>query len=295
MARRQTRPVAAQESALGPDRTRCGRCDRPAHVAYPSRRTSATRDGRYRLAVAVRRCQNAAGPQSRRADRPEGEGHWALPHGAFGPDVSALSGRWRCAEHRSVPAIHQALVGRGLAIAARSVTHLLPRGEERLARRLTDHTRLAARRRDQGQGILALDGLPPDVGHEVLWVLRDCLAGGAPCPPPPRPHRGRGSPAAARSRDRAPGAAWRGPPRRAGVAPQRRARGVAGRAAPGGPVPLPAGGGQARRRGRSPRQEAPEAGSARRPARRAGGGRARRSRGDGRTGLLSGGPPRADR
>ena len=25
--------------------------------------------------------------------------------------------------------------------------------------------------------ILAIDGLQPDVGHEVLWVLRDCLSG----------------------------------------------------------------------------------------------------------------------
>ena len=25
--------------------------------------------------------------------------------------------------------------------------------------------------------ILALDGLQPDVGHEVLWILRDCLSG----------------------------------------------------------------------------------------------------------------------
>jgi hypothetical protein len=29
----------------------------------------------------------------------------------------------------------------------------------------------------QQQVILALDGLQPDVGHEVLWVLRDCLSG----------------------------------------------------------------------------------------------------------------------
>ena len=25
--------------------------------------------------------------------------------------------------------------------------------------------------------VLAIDGLQPDVGHEVLWVLRDCLSG----------------------------------------------------------------------------------------------------------------------
>ena len=31
--------------------------------------------------------------------------------------------------------------------------------------------------RQQGRVILAIDGLQPDVGHEVLWVLRDCLSG----------------------------------------------------------------------------------------------------------------------
>jgi Transposase, Mutator family len=31
--------------------------------------------------------------------------------------------------------------------------------------------------KDQGGVILALDGLQPDVGHEVLWVVRDCLSG----------------------------------------------------------------------------------------------------------------------
>jgi hypothetical protein len=29
----------------------------------------------------------------------------------------------------------------------------------------------------QGRVILALDGLQPDVGHEVLWVLREVLSG----------------------------------------------------------------------------------------------------------------------
>src|SRR5262249_9127571 len=29
----------------------------------------------------------------------------------------------------------------------------------------------------QGRVILTIDGLQPDVGHEVLWVLRDCLSG----------------------------------------------------------------------------------------------------------------------
>ena len=177
MARRGTRPSAPHRYVLEPYQAHCIQCGQSAHVAYHSRRTSATLDGLYGLDLAVRRCQNPACPRYQRAYRPEEEGHWAPPHGEFGLDVIALIGRLRFAEHRSVPEIHQALVGRGLAIAARSVTNLLQRYEELLALRLTDHTRLTARLRDQGQVILALDGMQPDVGHEVLWVLRDCVSG----------------------------------------------------------------------------------------------------------------------
>ncbi len=177
MARRESRPAAAHQYLLEPYRASCAHCDRPAHVAYHSRRTIATLDGLYRLDLAVRRCQNPACPLYQRPYRPEEEGHWALPHGEFGLDVIALVGRLRFAEHRSVPEIRQALVGRGLAIAERSVTNLLYRYEELVALRLADQAHLRARLAQQEQVILALDGLQPDVGHEVLWVLRDCLSG----------------------------------------------------------------------------------------------------------------------
>lgn len=41
---------------------------------------------------------------------------------------------------------------------------------------ITDSERIKASLQKQGQVILALDGLQPDVGHEVLWVVRDCLS-----------------------------------------------------------------------------------------------------------------------
>jgi hypothetical protein len=40
-----------------------------------------------------------------------------------------------------------------------------------------DPKRLGRLLRGQGRVVLAIDGLQPDVGHEVLWVLRDCLSG----------------------------------------------------------------------------------------------------------------------
>jgi hypothetical protein len=177
MARRTARPAAARQYRLEPYQRRCPHCGGPARVAYHDRRTVATLEGLYDLVLVVRLCRDPACPQYRRPYRPEEEGGWALPHGEFGLDVIALVGALRYAEHRSVSEIHRALVARGVPIAERSVTNALYRYEELVALRLADQTRLRERLREQAQVILALDGMQPDVGHEVLWVLRDCLSG----------------------------------------------------------------------------------------------------------------------
>ena len=87
----------------------------------------------------------------------------------------ALVGSLRYTAPRSIPEVHQALRDRGVPIAERTVTYLLQRYEELGALHLADPARLHERFKEQGQVILALDGLRPDVGHEVLWVVRDCL------------------------------------------------------------------------------------------------------------------------
>jgi hypothetical protein len=109
--------------------------------------------------------------------RAEEEGAWALPHGEFGLDIITVIGQLRYGEHRSIPEIHQRLVQRGVSIAQRTVTDLLERYEELVALHLADEDRLLERLTQQGQVVLAIDGLQPDVGHEVLWVLRDCVSG----------------------------------------------------------------------------------------------------------------------
>jgi hypothetical protein len=76
-----------------------------------------------------------------------------------------------------VPEIHRVLREREVAIAERSVTNLLDRYDELLSTSLSDSRRLRTLLAKQGRVILALDGLQPDVGHEVLWVVRDCLSG----------------------------------------------------------------------------------------------------------------------
>ena len=55
--------------------------------------------------------------------------------------------------------------------------YLLDRYDELLALSLSDTERLRRVTAAAGRVILAIDGLQPDVGHEVLWVLRDVLSG----------------------------------------------------------------------------------------------------------------------
>ncbi len=177
MSRNQPRPEATSELRLEPLEDHCRACAEKLWVSYHNLRTVATLDGLLRLRLVVRRCVNPACELYQNSLRPEEEGAFALPQGEFGLDVIALVGALRHAHHRSVPEIHRELLGRGVAVSQRTVTNLLDRYEELVAHRLSDSGRLQIELAQQGQVILALDGLQPDVGHEVLWVLRDCLSG----------------------------------------------------------------------------------------------------------------------
>jgi hypothetical protein len=163
--------------ALTPERAACPHCGRPMTADYANRRTVHTLAGVTRLTLTIRRCHHPACPAHKKPYRPEAEGAVALPRHEFGLDVVALIGRLRYAEHRSVPEIRAHLVGRGVSVSERAVTNLLDRYDELLAVALADDRRLRELLAGQGKVVLAVDGLQPDVGHEVLWVVRDVLSG----------------------------------------------------------------------------------------------------------------------
>src|SRR3954470_16767638 len=177
MARKVSRPEPTHLEHLQVLYRHCPDCQVAMWADYCNRRTVATLLGLTRLVLHVRRCHNANCPRYLQPYRPEAEGRHALPQHEFGLDVVAHIGALRYAQHRSVPEIHQHLCAKGLAIAERTVTNLLDRYDELLAVNLTDPGRLQGLLAEQGRVVLAIDGLQPDVGHEVLWVLRDCLSG----------------------------------------------------------------------------------------------------------------------
>jgi hypothetical protein len=177
MPRNQRRPEAASELRLEPMDDHCPICEGKLWVAYHNARTVATLSGLVRLKLVVRRCVHRDCELYHQRRRPEQEGAFALPQGEFGLDVIALVGALRHAHHRSVPEIHRELLGRGVAVSERTVTNLLERYEELVALRISERAGLRERLKQQRRVLLSIDGLQPDVGHEVVWVVRECLSG----------------------------------------------------------------------------------------------------------------------
>src|SRR5262245_31237534 len=175
MARKTRRPTATSTEKLEVQTSTCPCCGGKLTIDYYNHRTVTTMKGVARFRLQVRRCHDYACELYRQPFRPEAEGRLALPHHEFGLDVLALVGALRHAEHKSVPEIHRLLTQRGVALAERTVTNLLDRYDELRALAVSDLDRLKPIFTKQGRVILAIDGLQPDVGHEVLWVIRECI------------------------------------------------------------------------------------------------------------------------
>jgi len=177
MPRKSRRPEATRTEILECIQPHCPACGKLMWNAYDNYRTVSTLEEVVRLRLKVRRCMNSECDRYRLPYRPEEEGHWALPAHEFGLDVIAQIGTWRYREHRTVTEIHQRLRDHGVSISERSVTNQLERYDELVTLTLSRSPQVQQRLKEQARVILALDGMQPQMGHEVLWVIRDCLSG----------------------------------------------------------------------------------------------------------------------
>lgn len=177
MARKSLKPEATSFEVLECRQRHCLSCGKLMWNEYDNYRHVRTLKGVVQLRLKIRCCQNQLCERYRIPYRPEPEGSWALPEQEFGLDVIAVVGALRYQEHRSTAQIYQHLRSKSIDISERTVTHLLSRYDELLSLWLKDRSRLQAITKKQGRVILAIDGMQPYVGHEVLWVIRDCLSG----------------------------------------------------------------------------------------------------------------------
>lgn len=181
MSRDTARAEPVEEIRLTPCLMTCPACGQPMSVAYTKKRKLMTRGGLVRLHLSIRRCEQAGCPCFHHPYHPESEGHWALPAQEFGLDVVLRVGQLRYRDHRSCTEIHAQLEQEGVSLALRTTQNLLAQYDLLLSLALETLPQRAVELRAQGRVILAIDGLQPDVGHEVLWVVRDVLSGTILC------------------------------------------------------------------------------------------------------------------
>jgi hypothetical protein len=181
MSRNGSRGEPTEVVDLTPCLPICPACGIRMMLAYTKRRKVMTRHGLVGLHLHIHWCDHAGCERFHLSYHPEAEGHWVLPGQELGLDVIARVGELRYREHRSCSEIHVQLQQEGTSLALRSVQNLLAQYDLLLSLALETLPERAAELTAQGRVILSIDGLQPDVGHEVLWVVRDVLSGAILC------------------------------------------------------------------------------------------------------------------
>lgn len=181
MSGRIARAEAGCEHRLPVALIHCVACGHTMPVAYTKTRKLMTMSGLVQLRLQIRRCENTHCDRFHKVCHPEAEGSWALPEQEFGLDVVLRVGQLRYREHRSRAEIHQRLLAEGATLGERSVGNLMLHYDILLSLSLEALPERGAKLAAQKRAILAIDGLQPDVGHEVLWVVREVLSGEVLC------------------------------------------------------------------------------------------------------------------
>ena len=176
MGGKTRRAEATEERRLHPEMMTCPACGDPLRIGYTHWRKVATLDGRCCLKLSIGRCENPHCDRYHRPVHPLEEGRVVLPHDEDGLDVLAFIGARRYQDHASAPQIHAALRAHQVQIGQRNVQYLLERDDELVALSVRNNPERCARLNAQSRRILAIDGLQPDVGHEVLWVVREVIS-----------------------------------------------------------------------------------------------------------------------
>lgn len=103
----------------------------------------------------------------------------SMKHSSYSYDVLCLVGELRFKQHRTCKEIADALNERGIITSERYAQTLYERYQTLLSASLDDHVRqvLAETTAQNGGIILSMDGVQPEKGNEMLYVIREVFSG----------------------------------------------------------------------------------------------------------------------
>jgi hypothetical protein len=103
----------------------------------------------------------------------------SMKYSSYSYDVLCLVGELRFKQHRTCKEIADALNERGIVTSERYAQSLYERYQTLLAASLDEHVRqsLAETTAQNGGIILSMDGVQPEKGNEMLYVIREVFSG----------------------------------------------------------------------------------------------------------------------
>ena len=153
---------------------KCPTCGRMMHVCDHRSRRFHTLQGPVELTCRLDHCPDPDCPGHIKTKSPELEITLALPKWAIGWDVFCWIGHRRCSRHWAIPQIQGELRDDyGIRLSEDAIARYIHHYQVMLAARQQDPEALRRQYRSAGEIILSIDGLPPEKGHETLYVVRE--------------------------------------------------------------------------------------------------------------------------
>lgn len=152
----------------------CAVCGRKMYICDHRYRRLHTLEGPVELVCKLNHCPERTCPGHSRTKSPEVEISIAPPRWAIGWDVFCWIGQRRFARHRSIAQIQTDLRDdHGIKLSEDALTDYARRYQVMLAARQQDPEVLRRHYESVDQLVLSIDGLPPEKGHETLYVVRE--------------------------------------------------------------------------------------------------------------------------
>jgi hypothetical protein len=168
----------ARRRDLYPATSACPQCQQRLAPAYQKKRYIITLSGMVCVVSHFLTCQRMGCGLRGTAHRPEAEALVALPGYTFGLDVIAYIGQRRFRQWQTIPEIHRQLVQEhSLSICVKEVALLAEVFLALVTTVASQDQELMTELRQGGSIVLSIDGVQPEKGNEVLYLLREVRLG----------------------------------------------------------------------------------------------------------------------
>lgn len=160
------------------DERGCPKCSRRMNICDHRFRRIETMSGPTRVCCKLVQCPDRACRSGGKTFAPKAELFFAPPNVALDWELFAWIGHRRFARHWSVPTICAELADRFQIVFSRdAIEQYVHRYECMVAARHQDPAQLQDAYANIPDLVLSIDGLQPEKGHEVLYVVRELNAG----------------------------------------------------------------------------------------------------------------------